>query len=268
MKKPALIILFIFLAGLALYGIAQDKISSPSDSLIFKMAESNLSDTSWGNPVNTTQQTPLGTFSGQEMTGMTTTSSPMITHFENVKELSKMGYKANQNLSADGPGSSQWGYSKDADGTTQIIIYSYKTAPTSNNPDEPLQFNCPCSTTVSVFVSTPQKMEQSNKNTTSLANPASVNCAQVGGTTVIKNGPNGQYGLCEFEDNMACEEWALYRGDCPVGGVKTTGYDNISQMYCAWVGGKTLAVANPNCELPNGTVCTDEAVYNGTCVTN
>jgi putative hemolysin len=104
------------------------------------------------------------------------------------------------------------------------------------------------------------------QQTQQLANPASVNCVKKGGTLEIKtNGTGGQYGLCMFEDNMACEEWALFRGDCPVGGVKTTGYDNIEQSYCAWVGGKTLAVSNATCTLPNGKVCSDKAVYNGTC---
>ena len=78
-----------------------------------------------------------------------------------------------------------------------------------------------------------------------LANPASVYCAKKGGKNVLFNLQNGaQDGLCQFEDNMACEEWAMMRGDCPIGGIKTTGYDNTGQMYCAWLGGKTLAVPN------------------------
>lgn len=105
--------------------------------------------------------------------------------------------------------------------------------------------------------------------TSQLANPASVNCEKLGGTLEIKeNGSGGQYGLCMFEDNMACEEWALYRGECPVGGIKTTGYDNIQQMYCAWSGGKTLAVKNATCTLHSGEVCPVDAFYNGTCPKN
>ena len=99
-----------------------------------------------------------------------------------------------------------------------------------------------------------------------LANPASVNCAQKGGETVIQtNGTGGQYGLCMFEDNMACEEWAMFRGECPVGGIKTTGYASIEQKYCAWLGGQTYAVENATCELPCGKICSDTAVYNDTC---
>lgn len=102
--------------------------------------------------------------------------------------------------------------------------------------------------------------------TATLANPASVNCTQKGGTLRIHKLPNGdEYGLCDFGDNMACEEWALMRGNCPIGGIKTTGYDNIEQKYCAWLGGKTYAVPNATCQLPNGHTCLDADLYNGAC---
>src|SRR5512139_2612950 len=58
-----------------------------------------------------------------------------------------------------------------------------------------------------------------------IANPASKNCMSQGGTLTIETrGDGGQFGVCYFEDNLQCEEWALFRGDCPVGGVKVTGY--------------------------------------------
>ena len=31
-----------------------------------------------------------------------------------------------------------------------------------------------------------------------------------------------RYGVCLFEDNGQCEEWALLRGQCPVGGIRIT----------------------------------------------
>lgn len=111
-----------------------------------------------------------------------------------------------------------------------------------------------------------QKNKTMMQSKTNLANPASVNCKEQGGTLVMQQrGDGGTYGLCQFEDNQACEEWALYRGECPVGGVKTTGFDTIEQQYCAWLGGQTLAVPDATCTLPNGNVCSDEALYNGTC---
>lgn len=108
--------------------------------------------------------------------------------------------------------------------------------------------------------------QKNSSGVLSIANPASVNCTKVGGTNAVMEGPNGQYGLCQFPDDMICEEWALYRGECPVGGVKTTGFDTIEQKYCAWAGGQTLAVPNAQCTLPNGQICSDESLYNGTCL--
>lgn len=75
--------------------------------------------------------------------------------------------------------------------------------------------------------------------TVGLANPASTNCVDKGGRLEIKTKADGsQYGICYFEDNRQCEEWALLRGECPVGGVKITGYDNEDQSYCAITGGQ------------------------------
>ena len=52
-----------------------------------------------------------------------------------------------------------------------------------------------------------------------IANPASVNCGQVGGITEIKtDASGGQYGMCTFPNSTSCEEWALFRGQgCKAG---------------------------------------------------
>ncbi|HNW55685.1 MAG TPA: DUF333 domain-containing protein [bacterium] len=87
--------------------------------------------------------------------------------------------------------------------------------------------------TVETIVST------TTTTTVGLANPASTNCIEKGGRLEIKTKTDGgQYGVCYFEDNRQCEEWALLRGECPVGGVKITGYDNEDQSYCAITGGQ------------------------------
>jgi putative hemolysin len=110
-------------------------------------------------------------------------------------------------------------------------------------------------------------IEGINKPSDSVANPASVNCTKVGGSLVIKNKPDGsQYGLCFFDDARACEEWAMMRGDCPVGGMKTTGYDTEAQKYCAWSGGQTFAVPNAKCTFKDGSICPDEEFYSGVCL--
>lgn len=119
-------------------------------------------------------------------------------------------------------------------------------------------------TTFNNCIETPK--EETKAPIAQMGNPASINCAKVGGNLVIqKRGDGGEYGLCYFEENRACEEWALMRGDCPLGGRKTTGYDTIDQNYCAWSGGETFTVPNSQCTFKNGKVCSTIDFYNGTC---
>ena len=107
-----------------------------------------------------------------------------------------------------------------------------------------------------------------------LANPASQNCIDKGGTlTIEQRGDNGQFGVCTFEDNLQCEEWALMRGDCPVGGVKVTGYSTPAGRYCAITGGKYGVTANSGaddeqgtCTFNSGAVCDAWDIYNGLCI--
>lgn len=106
-----------------------------------------------------------------------------------------------------------------------------------------------------------------------LANPASQNCTAVGGMLQIETrADGGQFGVCTFEDNRQCEEWALLRGDCPAGGVKVSGYITEAGRYCAITGGE-YAVTTPGdaqteegrCTFANGVVCDAWAYYNGAC---
>jgi uncharacterized protein len=55
--------------------------------------------------------------------------------------------------------------------------------------------------------------EQNNAN---MANPASVYCVEHGGTVEIITEAAGQVGLCKLADGSTCEEWAYFRGQCPV----------------------------------------------------
>ncbi len=89
-----------------------------------------------------------------------------------------------------------------------------------------------------------------------IANPASVNCTKQGGTlTIQKRGDGGEYGVCVFEDNRQCEEWALLNGDCPVGGLKITGYVTPAAQYCAITGGTYTITGNSGASNETGT-CT------------
>jgi putative hemolysin len=111
-------------------------------------------------------------------------------------------------------------------------------------------------------------------NKAAIANPASVNCANNGGILSIqKRGDGGEYGICIFEDNCQCEEWAMFRGECPVGGVKVAGYATPAARICVITGGVYMAIGNNNkeneqgnCTFKNGAVCNVWDYYNGKCI--
>jgi putative hemolysin len=106
-----------------------------------------------------------------------------------------------------------------------------------------------------------------------IANPASEFCVQNGGTVSIEQrSDGGQFGVCLFDDNRQCEEWAMFRGDCPIGGIKVTGYVTPAARYCAITGGTYTVTGNANtddeqgtCTLKDGTVCDADAYYSGAC---
>jgi putative hemolysin len=105
-----------------------------------------------------------------------------------------------------------------------------------------------------------------------LANPASQNCVKQGGTLKIERRPDGgQYGVCVFTDNYQCEEWALFRGECPKNGLRVTGYVTPAGRYCAITGGRYTVVTESAsgesgvCSLPGGKACDAAAYYAGTC---
>jgi putative hemolysin len=130
-----------------------------------------------------------------------------------------------------------------------------------------------CSTTDTASNSQPSASE---KHSLYLANPASVNCVKKGGKVVIeKRGDGGEYGICLFEDNRQCEEWAMLRGNCPVGGIKVTGYVTPASRYCAVTGGEYTITANSNreneqgsCSFKNGIKCDVWKYYDGRCSAN
>lgn len=72
--------------------------------------------------------------------------------------------------------------------------------------------------TVPPDLPTPGIVGTATTGQTGLANPASVFCADSGGTLEMRAGDDGgQYGVCVFADGTECEEWALFRGDCAEG---------------------------------------------------
>ncbi len=110
-----------------------------------------------------------------------------------------------------------------------------------------------------------------------MANPASVNCGKIGGTTEIKkDGPGNEYGMCTFANGTACEEWALFRNEgCkPFTPVTTTsaaavGMANPASVNCGKAGATSEILSNPDgsqygmCKFPNGTACEEWALFRG-----
>lgn len=115
--------------------------------------------------------------------------------------------------------------------------------------------------------STPTPVEQG------IANPASENCIQQGGNLeMYTRGELGEYGVCVFDGNRQCEEWALFRGDCPDGGVDISGYVTTAAAFCAITGGEYTITGNSGTPDEQGTcvsrtneICDLWAYYNGEC---
>lgn len=115
---------------------------------------------------------------------------------------------------------------------------------------------------ITLFLGWHVVMAYKHKGSTELANPAAINCLEQGGSNSIMTRPDGsQYGVCIFEDNMQCEDWAMLHGDCPVGGIKVTGYNSDAEVFCAITGGE---VSNGNC-IVDGTTCSLDSYYDGSC---
>ncbi len=109
-----------------------------------------------------------------------------------------------------------------------------------------------------------------------MANPASVNCGNIGGTTEIKKNADGsEYGMCTFANGTSCEEWALFRGEgCKAYTDLTasstgTAIANPASVNCGNVGGTTEIKKNADgseygmCTFANGTSCEEWALFRG-----
>lgn len=100
-----------------------------------------------------------------------------------------------------------------------------------------------------------------------IANPASVHCTDVGGRPIAEKRADGsEIGICLFGDDRQCGQWALFRGACPLGGLRVTGYPSDAARRCAITGGRyAVAGTRETCTTPEGTVCDLEAYDRGGC---
>ena len=82
---------------------------------------------------------------------------------------------------------------------------------------------------VIIIVLTVLLMKKTPSKSTSIANPASRYCLAQGGTLNITSGNAlGEQGICTLPGgNIKCEEWAFFRGNCPIRAKNIT-----STHYC------------------------------------
>ncbi|HOG91724.1 MAG TPA: DUF333 domain-containing protein [Smithella sp.] len=133
-----------------------------------------------------------------------------------------------------------------------------------------------CIAAICGCVAASDKVINKQESKVGIANPASTNCISKGGTLTIQKGVGGgEYGICIFEDNRQCEEWALFRGECPIGGKKITGYVTPAAQFCAITGGSYNITDQTNtekeqgtCTFNNGKSCDVWDYYNGKCSKN
>jgi putative hemolysin len=105
------------------------------------------------------------------------------------------------------------------------------------------------------------------------ANPASEHCLAQGGSLLIEaDGSGGQFGVCRFDDDRQCEEWALLRGDCPAGGLRVTGYATPAARYCVLRGASYQVLSasklpgeQGRCSFADGKSCAAGAFFSGLC---
>ena len=105
-----------------------------------------------------------------------------------------------------------------------------------------------------------------------LANPASMNCGRLGGQLGVERNPaGGEFAVCTFPDDRQCEEWAMFRGQCPTGGVRVGGYVTGASRFCAITGGRyTVDAGNATeergtCSFADGKSCDADEYYQGKC---
>jgi putative hemolysin len=79
---------------------------------------------------------------------------------------------------------------------------------------------------------------------------AAQHCESQGGQRRVESGADGEIGVCSFQGDRQCEEWALLLGECPSGGIPVAGYATTSERHCAIRGGRMTI---PGCALsPTG----------------
>jgi putative hemolysin len=97
------------------------------------------------------------------------------------------------------------------------------------------------------------------------ANQAWSYCQDQGGEPALAIRPDRtEYGLCLFGTDRQCEEWAMLKGKCPVGGIDITQYSHPADVYCVVTGNQIAPSLVPGRSgecVVGGERCDAEAFY-------
>lgn len=126
--------IFILILGSAVFFFNKQQKAAPipSQTPTISPEVSLLSDIAvwypsapWSEPKKVIEGTQYGNLSGESIEAEVISPNPSIPHFEIVPQLNQKGFTLDNDLSADGPGMSMWGYKNEKDGKTKVIIFSY-----------------------------------------------------------------------------------------------------------------------------------------------
>lgn len=146
-----LVIVFGFFLIKSKIGVSEKKEIAKSSLPIFNQLSRWVPNATWDEPQKSTEMSPYGKTTGLRMSGKITGKNASISrNFEDKQVMQALGYFEDMQFAADGPGTSNWGYSKTENGKTQIVVFRYSTnAILGPESKEPPFVN------LSVFVSDP-----------------------------------------------------------------------------------------------------------------
>lgn len=90
-----------------------------------------------------------------------------------------------------------------------------------------------------------------------MPNPAAVACLKAGGSLTDEESAIGGTN-CVFPDGKICNQWALFRGECPAGGVRLPENISFEERACLLSGGHYQSSQN-QCKTPEGKTCPGDA---------
>lgn len=119
------------------------------------------STTTWGQPQATTVfYTKVQAEDPIQVSGSKVQGNGTVPSLENMRDvgatyLTANGWEQDNNIAADGPTGSTWGYKKAVGSKMQILELSYTNTSLTVTPGQPVQSICPCNVTYTVFLSNP-----------------------------------------------------------------------------------------------------------------